>query len=185
MNCVASSSGCKCFFPGFSGGGLAKGWQSQVKLGGSVVDICCLQWNFLGVKECGVWPRKLWSAGLAGIVPASLAGEKAKWGQQPEYPVHMLGLPGGSFNLLCGHLPSQREDWVLSDARVPSRAIPTSYDMHSHLIILKKNTPRIIPRHSGFVYFWLLAYYSLRYCNIQCWSKQHVIIAWGGGMGGQ
>lgn len=42
---------------------------------------------------------------------------------------------------------------MLSYSWVPGRAIPMSYDMHSHLIILKKNTPHTIPRHSGFGFF--------------------------------
>lgn len=112
--------------------------------------------------------ERVWNLTQEAMKCLCLTAEKAKRVQQPEYPVHMLGLPRGCFNLLRGHLPGQIEGWMLSDAWVPSRAIPTSYDMHSHLIILKKNTPRVIPRHSGFVYFWLLAYYSLRYCNIQC-----------------
>lgn len=41
------------------------------------------------------------------------------------------------------------ESSVLSSSWVPSRASPTSYDMHSHLIILKKKHTTLYPRALG------------------------------------
>lgn len=92
MSSVARSVGCK---GGCSGRGLVKGWQSQVKLAGSGVEICRLQRTFRGVegKEC--------EPGAHGACVSQSPESRAA--------VHVLGLPGGPLNLLRGHLPAQRE----------------------------------------------------------------------------
>lgn len=94
MSSVARSVGCK---GGFSGRGLVKGWQSQVKLPGSGVEICRLQRTFRGVegKEC--------EPGAHGVSVSQ------KESPESRAAVHVLGLPGGPLNLLRGHLPAQRE----------------------------------------------------------------------------
>lgn len=124
-----------------SGRGLVKGWPSQVGswfCGGNLIPSV----QFL---RCAV----------------SVPGKES-----PGSTVHMLGCLGAplTFSMAICLLG---ESCVLSSSWVPSTASPTSYDMHSHLIILKKNTPHVIPGHSGLVYFLLLVYYSLRYCNMQ------------------
>lgn len=141
---------------------------------GKAKSSCGLQWNF---PRCD----RARNLTLESMKCLCLTGKKKPNQTNAAAREHMLDLPGGSFSLFCGHLPGQIEDCMPSDSWVPGRTIPTSYDMYSHLIILQKNISHIIPRHSGFVYFLLLVYYSLRYCSIQCWSKQHVIIALGGG----
>lgn len=133
----------------------------------SWVEICRLWCNFQGVegKEC--------EPGTHGVSVSQKESPESRAATEQQ----CLGVPLTFSVAIC----LLGESCVLSSSWVPSRASPTSYDMHSHLIILKKNTPHIIPGHSGLVYFLLLVYYSLRYCSMESWSKQHVIIAWGVG----